>query len=342
MLKIKDRTITRDGEPYLTGEIGHNHQGSVKQAMSMMSTLKAAGWHAAKLQKRTNRVLFSSKLYNAPYDSRNAYGATYGEHREALEFGKDDFKTLIEWAEEINLHLFATAFDFPAADFLMDLNMPAFKIASGDITNTPLLRYIANFGRPMFVSTGGAVLDDVRRAVDLILSLNPQLCIMQCTSAYPCPPEGESYDVFKEFQDVVVGFSDHQSGIALGPAALPYGAVVFEKHVTFDRTAKGTDHPFSLEPVGQRKYARDIYRAWEALGDGVKKRYPFEEKPLYKMAKSITAAEDLIPGTILETRHVVYLCPGDGLPPYRIEELVGKKLRRFVARETQLRLEDFE
>ena len=194
-------------------------------------------------------------------------------------------------------------------------------------------------------------MEDVQRAVDLILSLNPQLCVMQCTSAYPCPPEGESYNVFnlkvieayrKAFQDVVIGFSDHQSGIALGPTAVAYGAVVFEKHVTFDRTAKGTDHPFSLEPVGQRKYARDIERAYEALGDGVKKRYPFEEKPLYKMAKSITAAEDLIPGTKLETKHVMYQCPGDGLPPYRIDELIGRKVKRFVARETQLKMEDFE
>ena len=350
-MKIKDRTISRDGEPYLVGEIGNNHGGDVKRAIAMMSTLKAAGWHAAKLQKRTNIDLFTREMYHSAYTGRNAYAGTYGSHREALEFNKDEYRTLIAWAEEIGLHFFATAFDFRAADFLNDLNMPAFKMASGDITNTPLLRYVANFGRPMIISTGGATLGDVKRAVDVVLSVNEQLCVMQCTAAYPCPPEGEGYEVFnlsaiqtfrKSFQDVVVGFSDHQSGVALGPAALALGAVVFEKHVTFDRTAKGTDHPFSLEPVGQRKYARDIQRAYEAMGDGIKRPFDCEQEPLRKMAKSIVASRELLKGTKLAAEDVAYKAPSGGEPPYRIYEFIGRETKHHLVRDQMIMEADLE
>ena len=350
-MKILNREITRESAPYLIGEIGHNHQGDVKRAMSMMSTLLAAGFHAGKLQKRSNRAMFTSSLYNSPYSGHNSYGDTYGEHREKLEFGKSDYKTLIEWGEEIGLHFFATAFDEEAADFLMDLAMPAFKIASGDIVNTPLLRKVANLGRPLFVSTGGASLEDVKRAVDLILPLNPQLCILQCTASYPCPPEGTGYDVFnlrviqtylKAFPDCVIGFSDHQSGIAFGPAAVALGATVFEKHVTFDRAAKGTDHPFSLEPVGQKKYARDIQRTYEALNDGVKRRFDCENAPLRKMAKSIYASEDIPHGAIITRSMLSLKTPADGLPPYLLESIIGRKTKRFIGKEELITMEDLE
>lgn len=350
-MKILSTNITRDGKAYLIGELGHNHQGDVKRAMSMMSTLKAAGFHAAKLQKRTNYELFTRELYHQPYEGHNSYGATYGAHRNALELSAVEYKELQMWGEEIDLHLFATAFDFTAADFLEDLRVPAYKMASGDITNTPLLRHVANFGKPMFISTGGATMEDIKRAHDVIMSVNEQLCIMHCTASYPCPPPGDSYEVFnmsaipvlrKTFQDVVIGFSDHQSGIMLGPVGFGLGARVFEKHVTFDRAAKGTDHPFSLEPVGQRKYARDIERVQEAMGDGVKRLYECEKAPLRKMAKSIYAKKDLLKGTIISIEEVVFKAPAEGLPPYNIYNMLGRKTNKHLVKEQLILWEDLE
>ena len=350
-MKILNTEITRDGKPYLIGEIGSNHGGDVKKAMQMMSTLKACGFHAAKLQKRTNRELFTRELYNQPYEGHNSYGATYGEHREALELDRVEYKELISWGKEIDLHFFATAFDPRAADFLNAMNMPAFKMASGDITNTPLLKHVADFGRPMFVSTGGATIDDIKRAYDTIMAVNEQLCILHCTASYPCPPIGGSYEVFNmraipilknTFHKTVIGFSDHQSGISLAPMAVAFGARVFEKHVTFDRAAKGTDHPFSMEPVGQRKYARDIQRTYESLSDGKKRRFECEEAPLRKMAKSIVANHDILSGSILTMNDVTFRCPAGGLPPYNVYDMLGQKTKTHLVRDQMITWKDLE
>ena len=350
-MKIHNTTITRNGPAYLIGELGSNHLGDVKRALQMMSTLKAAGFHAAKLQKRTNKEMYTRKLLAQPYEGYNSYGKTYAEHRRALEFGRAEFKELMDWGEEIDLDLFATAFDFSAANFLEGLNMPAYKIASGDIVNTPLLKHVAAYGKPMFVSTGGATMDDVKRAYDVIMPINEQLCIMHCTASYPCPPVGDSYEVFNmrairvlrdTFHKITIGFSDHQNGISLGPVGLAFGARVFEKHVTFDRAAKGTDHPFSLEPVGQRKYARDIQRAYEALGTGKKEMYGCEKGPLRKMAKSIVAKSDILSGTVLTMNDIAFKCPAGGLEPYHVYDMLGQKTKKHIVRDQMIRWKDLE
>jgi len=350
-MKVLNTEITRDGAPYLIGEIGSNHSGDAKRALQMMSTLKAAGFHAAKLQKRTNKEMYTRKLLSQGYEGYSSYGATYGQHRGALELGRLEFQELIDWGREIDLHLFATAFDPSAANFLEGLDMPAYKMASGDIVNTPLLKHVAAFGKPMFVSTGGATMDDVKRAYDAIMPINEQLCIMHCTASYPCPPVGDSFEVFNmraisvlrsTFHKTVIGFSDHQNGISLGPVGLALGARVFEKHVTFDRAAKGTDHPFSLEPVGQRKYARDIQRTYEAMGDGKKQLYECEKAPLRKMAKSIVAKSDILAGTVLTLNDIAFKCPAGGLPPYHVYDMLGQKTKKHIVRDQMILWRDLE
>src|SRR4029079_19583536 len=129
-----------------------------------------------------NRSLYTRGMYEKPYDNENSFGATYGEHREALEFGRDEYLELQRYCRELQLTFFATAFDLPSADFLAKLDVPAFKIASGDLKTIPLLQHVARLGKPMFVSTGGATLEDVRRANEAITPINKQLCLMQCTA----------------------------------------------------------------------------------------------------------------------------------------------------------------
>jgi len=160
---------------------------------------------------------------------------------------------LIDYAKKLNIDLFATAFDFKSANFLAGLDMPAFKIASGDLTNTPLLKHIAKFGKPMILSTGGGTLDDVKRAYDTIIPINPQLCILQCTASYPIENYADMnlrvISVFREtFPDIIIGSSDHESGIAMALVAYMLGARVVEKHFTLSRKQKGPDHFFAIEP----------------------------------------------------------------------------------------------
>ena len=302
-LTIDGRRISDDTGCFVVAEIGHNHQGSVERAQQLFVAAKECGVDAVKLQKRDNRTLYTRVLYDSPYDNENSFGATYGAHREALELDRGAYVDLQACARELGLVFFATAFDAPSADLLAELDLPAFKIASGDLRNTPLLRHVASFGKPMLVSTGGATIEDVDRAVAAMLPVNEQICLLQCTAAYPAAVEELNLQVIatlrERYPELVVGLSDHQDGIAMSLVAYMLGARVIEKHFTLSHTLKGTDHAFSLVPEGMRKLVRDLKRVPEALGDGVKRPLPSEEKPLQKMGKQIVAARALQIGHVI-------------------------------------------
>src|SRR5688572_8617388 len=184
-LIIGDRLISDDSDAYVIAEIGHNHQGSLKTAKELFQAAAECGVAAGKLQKRDNRGLYTREMYDKPYENENSYGATYGAHREALEFERAEYVELQAYCADLGLAFFATAFDFASADFLAELDVPAYKIASGDLTNTPLLRYVAEIGKPVIFSTGGGTFEDVRRAHDTLAEVNDQIAILQCTAGYP-------------------------------------------------------------------------------------------------------------------------------------------------------------
>jgi N-acetylneuraminate synthase/sialic acid synthase len=327
-ITIGQHEIGDHSKCYVIAEIGHNHQGSLDKARELFREAKLAGAHAVKLQKRDNRGLYTRAAYNKPYDNENSFGSTYGEHREFLEFGLREYRALQAYAAELGVDFFSTAFDLASADFLHALNVPAYKIASGDLKSVPLLRHVASFGKPLVVSTGGALLDDVRRAYDTIMPINQQLAILQCTAGYPAAFEELDLGVistFRErFPDAVIGFSSHDNGIAMPVAAYMLGARIVEKHFTLNRTSKGTDHAFSLEPVGLRKMVRDLERTHKALGNGVKKIYDSERAPIMKMGKSLVVARDLPSGHILGPDDIVMKSPGGGIPPYELDNVLGR------------------
>jgi N-acetylneuraminate synthase/sialic acid synthase len=344
-LTIDGRRIADDTSCFVIAEIGHNHQGSVETAQELFVLAKQCGVDAVKLQKRDNRRLFTRALFDSPYENENSFGATYGEHREALELDRAAFAELRECARELGLVFFATPFDELSADLLAELEMPAYKIASGDLRNTPLLRHVASLGKPLVVSTGGATLEDVDRAVEAIAPLNEQICLLQCTAAYPAAVEELNLAVITtlrdRYPDYVVGLSDHQDGIAMSTVAFMLGARVIEKHFTLSHTAKGTDHAFSLLPEGMRKLVRDLGRIPAALGDGVKRPLPSEVKPLQKMGKKLVASRDLPAGHVLAGGDLVARSPADeGLPPYELEGLLGLPLARALAEDEAIRATD--
>ncbi len=317
-----------DASPcYVIAEIGHNHQGRLDKARELFREAKQAGAHAVKLQKRHNRGLYTRAAYNKSYDNENSFGATYGEHREFLEFELAEYRDLQAYAAELGVDFFATAFDLASADFLAALDVPAFKIASGDLKSTPLLRHVARFGKPMIVSTGGALLEDVQRAYDAIMPINPQLAVLQCTAGYPAAFDELDLKVIatyrEHFPGAVVGFSSHDNGIAMPVAAYMLGARIVEKHFTLNRTSKGTDHAFSLEPLGLKKMVRDLDRTARAMGNGVKKIYDSERAPIVKMGKSLVVAKDLPAGHVLAPADIVMKSPGGGIPPYELDAVLG-------------------
>ncbi len=346
-LTIDGFDINDDSGSYVIAEIGHNHQGSVEQAKAMLTMAKDCGADAVKVQKRSNRTLYTREFFEQAYDNEFSFGPTYGEHRDALELDRDDYVELQRYAREIGITFFATPFDFESADFLAELDVPAYKLASADLLNTPLLRHVASFGKPMLISTGGATLEDVDRALDAVRPLNEQLCILQCTAAYPCETEDLHLRVIttlrERYPDFVIGLSDHQNGISMALVAYMLGARVIEKHFTLNHAWKGTDHAFSLMPEGLRKLVRDLQRVPAALGDGVKRPLPVEAKPLEKMGKKLVAARDLELGHVLTADDIAIKSPADGgLPPYERDRLVGRRLRRPVVFEDFVTFDDVE
>jgi N-acetylneuraminate synthase/sialic acid synthase len=330
-LVINGQAIDDGTDCYCIAEIGHNHQGKVKTCMEMFKVAKECGADAVKLQKRDNRSLYTKAGYEKPYENENSYGATYGEHREALEFGESEYRELMAYAKEIGVTMFATAFDFPSVDFLAKLGMPAFKVASGDLKNTPLLTYMAKVGKPLILSTGGGAMEDVNRAYDAVMPINPQLCLLQCTAGYPAAFEELNLKVITTFRErfpqAVVGLSSHDNGIAMAVAAYMLGARVVEKHFTLNHTWKGTDHAFSLEPIGFQKMVRDLRRVRVAMGDGVKRVYASEVNPMVKMGKQLVAARDLPAGHAIRREDIAIKSPGGGLQPYEIDKVIGRTTR---------------
>ena len=249
------------------------------------------------------------------------------------------------YARKVGITFFATAFDFNSADFLDELKMPAYKIASGDLQNLPLLKYVAQFNKPMIISTGGATFQMIQNAVDTIRTVHNQVAILQCTASYPAKYEHLNLKVISKLRDMypenVIGYSGHDNGIAMAVVAYTLGARIVEKHFTLNRTLKGTDHVFSLEPQGMQKMVRDLKRSALALGDGEKIIYADETAPIKKMGKMIIAARDLQAGHLLNFEDLEFRSPAEGLPPSFADKVVGRVLKQDLKKHSPLTLEIF-
>lgn len=332
--------VSQAGPCYVIAEIGHNHQGNLETAFRMIKVAAAMGANAVKFQKRDNRRLYTKAMYDKPYENENSFGPTYGAHREFLEFGMEEYRALLRCADEHGVEFLATAFDEGSVDFLEELGVTAYKTASADVTNTPLLEQIARLGKPLFVSTGAATLDEVRLAYRAVTKHHDAVCLLHCTSGYPTEYENlnlRAIATFKEeFPNAVIGYSGHDTGILAPSVAYMLGATVVEKHFTLNRAWKGNDHKFSLEPTGLFKMLRDLRRIDIILGSGAKAVQDFEWEARVKMGKALYAARDLRAGTALRREDITLKSPGGGVPPYRLGEFVGKRLRRDVREEEPL------
>jgi sialic acid synthase len=289
-LQIANRVISDATPAFVIAEIGGNHGGSVETAVQMIRIAAACGADACKFQCRDNQTLYSDTLLNAAYENENSYGRTYGEHRKALELSDPALDTCCFEAERSNVLCFSTAFDEPSVDRIVKLGMPAIKIASGGLTDKRLLRHAALAQLPIILSTGGGTFREIDEAVELITCYNNDLALLLCTAAYPVRDWAEHNlqciaTMRERYPQFVIGWSGHDNGIALAVAAYALGARIIEKHFTLDRTAKGTDHAFSLEPAGLGKLVRDLKRAHAALGDGQKRYLPSEVGPISKMRR---------------------------------------------------------
>lgn len=344
---IADRKVGPGHPAYVIAEIGHNHGGNVGTAKRLIEVAAEAGADAVKTQVRTNPRLYTRAFFDHPYNSENAYGKTYGLHREALEFNVDDLLRLRSHAVAFGIHFFATAFDPWALETCLTLDLPAIKFASGDLTNHALLEQGARSGLPVIISTGGADLWTVKGAWDVICDAGAEsrTAVLQCTASYPCAFSDLNLSVittYKQEFGCVVGASLHDNGIAMAVGAVALGASLVEKHFTLDRTMKGTDHNFSLEPQGFAKMVRDIRRFEASLGDGLKKALDCEAEPIRKMSKALYTKRSLPAGHVLTAGDIVALSPGGGIPPALVSSVVGRRLTRCLDTEEMICAEHLE
>lgn len=258
-----------DEEPFIIAEVGQNHQGSLDNAREYIKVFAMAGADAIKFQTRNNKFLFDREAYDAPYNSENAFAGVYGLHREKLELNLEWLTTLKEDCDKFGVKFMSTPFDEPSLEFLCEVDVDLLKVASFDLGNLPLIHRIAQKGKPVVLSVGGGKPEQIICSIKALLSHNIEIAVLHCVSEYPCEFNRLGLDnieaLIKAFPGIVIGLSDHFNGILSGPIAYLKGARVFEKHVTLNRAWKGTDHSFSLEPEGFRRFVRDIKRVRHML-----------------------------------------------------------------------------
>ena len=319
VLSINGRKIGLEHPPYVIAELSANHNGKLETALAIVEEAKKAGADAVKLQTyRPDTITLDCdtedfQIHGGPWDGRTLY-ELYEEAHMPWEW----HKPLFDHARNLGITIFSSPFDATAVDLLEDLGAPAYKIASFEAVDLPLIEYVASTGKPMIISTGMANAEEIHEAIDTALNCGcEQLCILRCVSGYPAPPGDYNLktipDMIEKF-NVVTGLSDHTLENTTAVASVALGASVIEKHFTLDRNGHGPDDSFSLEPQDLADLCRDIRTAWEALG-GIDYGLKSSENSSMQFRRSLYFIKDLSAGEIITKDCIKSVRPGFGLKP---------------------------
>jgi sialic acid synthase SpsE/spore coat polysaccharide biosynthesis protein SpsF (cytidylyltransferase family) len=330
---------------YVIAEIGQNHNGDINIAKKLIDMSVRCGANAVKFQKRDIPSELTKEAFDKPYDNPNSFGKTYGEHRLFLELSEEQHFDLKEYAASMGITYFCTPCDVPSVELLERIGCPFYKVASRDLTNTPLLKRLGQTGKKVILSTGMADIEDITDALEALNMPKDSVVIMQCTSEYPCALNNVNLRAMKTLEDkfgCLVGLSDHTSGIVISTAAAVLGATMVEKHVTLNRTMKGTDQPGSLEESGLKKLI-DYIRAVElAMGDGIKDVNPATKAAKEKLARSLTSKVAIKKGQELTEDMLTLKSPGTGLKWRERNLVIGKKALKDISSDCTIYNTDFE
>lgn len=332
VIKIGDRLVG-DGQPtYIIAEIGVNHNGILPLALELIDVAVAAGADAVKFQKRSLENLYAKKyLENANSGEKTLRYLLPILQR--VELPDEAYYKIVDYCKEKGITFLCSAFDAPSADFLDSLGVPAFKVASADMTNLPLLDHLVKKGKPLIVSTGMSSMEEVEVTVNFLRQRKAEFALLHCNSTYPTAFEDINLRFMEKLRrfGVPVGYSGHERGIAVSTVAAALGACIIERHITLDRTMDGPDHAASLEPQGFKKMVRDIRQVALALGTG-------EEKFISRgeilnrevLGKSLVATRRIMPGETITPEMVTVKGPALGLSPQRYPDLIGRTASRLI------------
>lgn len=325
----------------IIAELGSVHDGSFGNAMKLVEVAAACGADIAKFQ---THIAEAETLANAPMPPYFK-GEPRIDYFRRTAFSESQWRMLANHARDLGIGFMSSPFSLEAVNLLEDVGVDCYKIASGEVTNIPLLKHIAKTRKPVLMSSGMSNWAELDRAM-AALDGAAEVVVMQCTSAYPCPPDQIGLNVIGEMQRryrVPVGFSDHTTGAAAAVAAAALGAVTIEKHLTFSRLMYGSDAANAMEPDAFKSFAAGLREVWQALANPVDKGdvSRFGEMKLI-FEKSIVTARAIGAGTRISEIDLAYKKPGDGIPAERYLDIVGKTVRRELPANHKLTTEDFE
>ncbi len=330
------------GPPLVIAELSGNHNGSLERALDLVDAAAAAGAQALKIQTYTadtmtldiNEGAFVIDDPKSLWNGRSLYDL-YDEAHTPWEWHAEIF----ERARTLNMIPFSTPFDHTAVDFLEQLDSPLYKIASFEVTDIPLIRRVAETGKPIIISTGMASIEEIEQAVTTVQQQgNDQIVLLKCTSSYPAPASSMNLLTIPAMMErfgCLVGLSDHTMGNVSAIAAVALGAVAVEKHITLDRAAGGVDSAFSIEPAEFATLAQDVQTAWESRGT-ISYGVSSAEQGSLQFRRSLYCVADIKRGEMFTQENVRAIRPGFGLPPGRIGDVIGKRAACDVARGTPL------
>ncbi|WP_251048402.1 pseudaminic acid synthase [Halomonas sp. ISL-56] len=343
---IAGRKIGSDQPPYIIAEMSANHNGNIETAFRIIDEAKKAGADALKIQTYTpDTITLDSDLPDFQIKGGLWDGKTLYELYEWAHTPWDWHKPLFEHSRKIGIPIFSSPFDSTAVDLLEELNAPAYKIASFESVDLQLIRYVAATGKPMIISTGMANAEEIEEAITAAREGGcKQLAILHCVSGYPAPAEDYNLrtiaDMIERF-GLVTGLSDHTLDNTTAIASIVMGASLIEKHFTLDRNGGGPDDSFSLEPADLAALCRDSKTAWKAIGEVDYGRKSSEHGNV-KFRRSLYFVNDLKAGAILSDADIRSVRPGYGIEPKYMEELIGKKLKTDIFKNTPVCWESLE
>lgn len=330
---------------FIIAEAGVNHNGSLKLAKRLVDTAKAAGADAIKFQTFKTEEIITQNAPKATYQKRIYSNESQFDMLKKLELSDKHFQDLFRYSKRKKIIFLSTPFDYQSAEFLDYLHVRMFKISSGDLTNIPFLLKIAQFKKPIILSTGMSSLSEVKEAVKAIYSTgNKKLILLHCTSDYPARYEDvnlKAMDTLREIFHVPVGYSDHTEGIEVAIAAVARGASVIEKHFTLDKGMAGPDHKASLEPDEFKKMVQTIRNVEKSMGTGIKSPKRAEVEIMKVARKSIVAAISIPKGIKIAPEMLAIKRPGIGIKPKYLNRVIGKITRKNIKRDKLITWEDF-
>jgi N-acetylneuraminate synthase len=344
-IEIDLRRIGVDFTPYVIAEMSANHNGKIETAYRIIEAAKLAGADAVKLQTykpETITLNFDTeefRIQGGLWDGRNLFDL----YREA-HMPWDWHAPLFDYAKKIGITIFSSPFDHTAVDLLESLNAPAYKIASFEAIDLPLIRYVAKTGKPMIISTGMASVEEIQEAIDAARSAGcTQLAILHCVSGYPAPASDYNLRTIADMRErfgFVTGLSDHTLDNTTAITSIAMGASIIEKHFTLDRSGGGPDDSFSLEPADLAQLCTGAKTAWEALGRVSYERQASELGNV-KFRRSLYFVRDIQAGEIVTQEHIRSVRPGFGLAPKFLDQVLGKKMSKSAHYGVAVTLEHF-